>query len=154
MALNLFPVLCCKWWQGCHGHGLKLKKLSQPFQLLMLCLLMSPNKVLWLVPSDEIGLISPKSAATLFVWWLLWSKTAISSWHSPLSPFKPQYSRTNSPNWSQYISIKNKLREFDKRSKPFPSGDYCINSHNLFSWLCIDIGREKIDVCHSWELKG
>ena len=37
-----------------------------------------------------------------------------------------------------YISIKKKLREFDIRSKHFPSGGYFINSHNLFSWLCID----------------
>ena len=28
-------------------------------------------------------------------------------------PLKPQYPRTNSPNWSPYISFKNKLREFD-----------------------------------------
>ena len=63
--------------------------------------------------------------------------------------FKIQYAHTNSPNWSLYISIKNKLREFDKRSKHFPSGDYFINSRNLFSWLCIDIFKEKIDVGHS-----
>ena len=29
----------------------------------------------------------------------------------------PQYLHTNSPNWSLYIFIENKLREFDKRSK-------------------------------------
>ena len=28
-----------------------------------------------------------------------------------------QYPHTNSPDWSEYISSKNKLREFDKRSK-------------------------------------
>ena len=32
-------------------------------------------------------------------------------------PFKTQYQHTNSPNWSPYISLKNELREFDKRSK-------------------------------------
>ena len=34
--------------------------------------------------------------------------------------FKPQYSLPNSPNWSPYISLKNYLRDFDKRSKHFP----------------------------------
>ena len=38
-----------------------------------------------------------------------------------------------SPNWSPCISIKNKLREFDKSSKHLPFGDYFIDSHNLFS---------------------
>ena len=31
-----------------------LKMLGKPFQLLMLCLLMSPNKLFWFVSSDEI----------------------------------------------------------------------------------------------------
>ena len=38
-----------------------------------------------------------------------------------------------------YISLKNKLREFDKRSRPFLLGDHLINSHNLISWQCMDI---------------
>ena len=68
--------------------------------------------------------------------------------------FKRQYPHINYPNWSPYISIKNKLREFDKRSKHFPSGDYFISSPNLFScWLCFDIVWEKIDVCHILGLK-
>ena len=54
-------------------------------------------------------------------------------------PFNPQYLQTNSPNWCLYISIKNKLREFDKRLKHFLPADYFINSHNLFTCLCIDI---------------
>ena len=58
-----------------------------------------------------------------------------------LNPVSPQYLHTNSPNWSSYISIKNKLREFDKRSKHFLLGDHFANSHNLFSWLFIDIVR-------------
>ena len=45
--------------------------------------------------------------------------------------FKPQYPHTNSPNWSPYISLKDELREFDKRSRHFYSGDHVINSHNL-----------------------
>ena len=49
----------------------------------------------------------------------------------PGSPFKPQYSHTNSPNWSPYISLKNELREFDKGSRHFYLGDNFINSHNL-----------------------
>ena len=50
---------------------------------------------------------------------------------SPLYPFKPQYLHTNSPNWSLYISLKNELREFVKRSRHFYLGDHFINSHNL-----------------------
>ena len=53
-----------------------------------------------------------------------------------------------------FRSIKNKLREFHKRSKHFPLGDHFTHSHNLFSWLCIDNVKEKIDVGHSWDLKG
>ena len=49
-------------------------------------------------------------------------------------PFKPQYPLANSPNWSLYISLKNKLREFEKRSKHFLFGDHFINSYNLISW--------------------
>ena len=59
-------------------------------------------------------------------------------------PIKPQHSHTNSPNWSLCISMKNKLREFDKKSENFPSSDYFINSHNLFSWLCTGIVRRKL----------
>ena len=33
---------------------------------------------------------------------------------------KSHYPLSNSSNWSLYISIKNKLREFDKISKQFP----------------------------------
>ena len=51
----------------------------------------------------------------------------------PYYPFKPQYSHTNSPNWALYISLKNEMREFDKRSKHFLFGDDFINSHNLIS---------------------
>ena len=45
--------------------------------------------------------------------------------------FKPQYPHTNSPNWSLYIFLKNKLREFDNRSRHFLLCDHFINSHNL-----------------------
>ena len=70
-------------------------------------------------------------------------------------PFKPQYPQANSPNWSLYISLKNKLREFDKRSKYFLFGDHLINSHNLISWHCVDIvTEEKIDVGHYWDLNA
>ena len=51
---------------------------------------------------------------------------------------------TNSPNWSLYISLKNELREFDKKSKHFPLGDHFINSHNLVSWHCMDIIGRKL----------
>ena len=50
---------------------------------------------------------------------------------------------THSPDWAPYISSKNWLREFVCRSKPFPSGDHFINSHSIFSWLCIyTVGRK------------
>ena len=48
-----------------------------------------------------------------------------------LLTLKPQYLHTNSPNWSLYISLKNELREFVKRSRHFYLGDHFINSHNL-----------------------
>ena len=62
-------------------------------------------------------------------------------------PFKPQYQHTNSPVWSpywRYISLRNWLREFDKRSKHFPFGNYYINSHNPSSLWCADIIRRKL----------
>ena len=49
-----------------------------------------------------------------------------------------------SPNWSLYISLKNVLREFDKRSKNFLLDDHFINSHNLISWQSMDIVRRKL----------
>ena len=45
-----------------------------------------------------------------------WHKTQIINF---CSPFKSQYPHTNSPNWSPYISLKNYLREFGKRSNIF-----------------------------------
>ena len=51
---------------------------------------------------------------------------------------------THSPDWAPYISSKNWLREFVCRSKPFPSGDHFINSHNIFSWLCIYTVKRKL----------
>ena len=57
---------------------------------------------------------------------------------------KPQYSNTNSPNLSLYISLKNVLREFDKKSKHFLLGDQFINSHNLISGQSMDIVRRKL----------
>ena len=35
------------------------------------------------------------------------------------STLKSKYPHTNSPNWSPYISLKNYLREFGKRSNIF-----------------------------------
>ena len=51
------------------------------------------------------------------------------------------------PHLSPDISInvlRDKLREFDKRSKRFPFSDHFINSHNLFYWLCMYIVRRKL----------
>ena len=45
---------------------------------------------------------------------------------------------------SKTISLKNYLREFDKRSmKVFSLGNHFINSHNLSFW-CVDIVRRKL----------
>ena len=44
---------------------------------------------------------------------------------APISTYK-----INSPNWSLCISLKNELREFDKRSSKFLLGDPFINSYN------------------------
>ena len=65
-------------------------------------------------------------------------------WFQYRIDLKQHYPHTNSPNWSLYISLKNKLREFDKRSKHFLLGDHFINSHNLISWQCMDIVRRKL----------
>ena len=51
---------------------------------------------------------------------------------------------TNSPNWSLYISLKNVLREFDKRSKHFLLSDHFVNSHNLISWQYMSIVMRKL----------
>ena len=40
--------------------------------------------------------------------------------------------------------LKNKLREFDNRSKHFLFSDHFFNSHNHFSWQHIEIGRRKL----------
>ena len=42
------------------------------------------------------------------------------------------------------IPYKDKLREFDKRSKHFLLGDHFTNSYNLISWQCMDIVRRKL----------
>ena len=68
-------------------------------------------------------------------------------------PFNSQYPRTNSPNWPLYITLKNELREFDKRSKYFLLGDHFINSHNQILTI-YGYHWEKIDVGHYRDLKG
>ena len=42
------------------------------------------------------------------------------------------------------------IGEFDKRSKCLPLDNHFTNSHSLFSSLCIDTCKEKIDIGHSW----
>ena len=74
---------------------------------------------------------------------------------TPVYPFKPQYTHTNSPNWSPYISFMNELREFDKRLRHFPLGDHFFNSHNLLSWHCMVIIRRKLTLVTTgtWRVK-
>ena len=48
-----------------------------------------------------------------------------------------QYPHTTSPDWSSYISLKNKWREFDKRSKNFTLIDHDINSDGLFPFVSV-----------------
>ena len=50
-----------------------------------------------------------------------------------VNPLSPNIRIQNSPNWSPYMSLKNELREFDRRSRYFLFGDHIINSHNLIS---------------------
>ena len=81
------------------------------------------------------------------VYFLVWNKTKLQrlmkNFRASL-PFKPQYPHTNSPNWSLYILLKNKLREFDERSKHFLLGDQFINSHNQISWQSMDMVTRKL----------
>ena len=59
-------------------------------------------------------------------------------------PFNSQYPHTNSLNLPLYITLKNELREFDKRSKHFFLSHHFINSHNLISWQYTDIIGRKL----------
>ena len=62
---------------------------------------------------------------------------------NPLSPNTDPHA--NSSNLFPFISLKNWLEEFNKRSNNrFPFGDHSINSYLLFSWLCIDIVWRKV----------
>ena len=56
--LKLFPVACR--YGGMDGVGLKLEKIGQFFQVLMLCVpkILKTFRVLWLALSDKIHLIS------------------------------------------------------------------------------------------------
>ena len=51
--------------------------------------------------------------------------------------FKPQYSHTNSSYWSPYISWKNWLREFDRRSNHISFGDYFSDPKNVGIKTCL-----------------
>ena len=62
-------------------------------------------------------------------------------WTTRRLNLKPQYQHKNSPKWSPYIFLKNKLREYDLRSKHFHLSDDFINSHNLHSWWSADVVR-------------
>ena len=63
-------------------------------------------------------------------------------WLNPLSPnIHTQILQTD---LSMFPSLKNLLREFDKKSKHFLLGDDFTNSHNLISWQSMDIVRRKL----------
>ena len=47
--------------------------------------------------------------------------------------FKAQYPHANSRGRPPYTSLKNKLREFNKRRKHFPLGDHSVNSDSVCS---------------------
>ena len=72
---------------------------------------------------------------------------------SEFDPFKPQYSHTNSPNWSPYISMKNKLREFHERSKHFPSGVIVLilTTYSLDCVLMYICPEEVVHIISLWE---
>ena len=103
-------------------------------QLLVLSERMKVFGALLQVPS------TPWKVSLHWVSCMLWWPTGQMTYE----PFKPQYPQANSPNCSLYISLKNKLREFEKRLKHFLFGDHLINSHNLISWHCMDIVRRKL----------
>ena len=54
------------------------------------------------------------------------------------------YSLILARNFSDNFLLKNKLREFDERSKHFLLGDQFINSHNQISWQSMDMVRRKL----------
>ena len=56
------------------------------------------------------------------------------------------YPHTNSPNWSLYISLKNELREFDKRSK------YCLLTLLRENWCRSPLGLKQLieATCTPW----
>ena len=62
--------------------------------------------------------------------------------HVWLTLIRPWYPHTNSPHWSSYIALKNKLREFDKRLKHFSLADHFIYSHKLFFYYASILLRE------------
>ena len=124
----------------------------------------SMDEILWCDHSNESSLpvISHDVINFLFLkmnfrkWNLeLWSKFAFGHAFGSerVNPLSPNIHK-NSPNWSLYISLKNELREFNKRSKHFLLGDHFINSYNLISWRCMDIVRKKLIVGHYWDLTG
>ena len=81
--------------------------------------------------------------SVLVQWWMsVWK--SVDCTVRPRYHFKPWYPLKNSPNWSPYISLKNKLREFDNRSRLYSFSGHFVNSHNHFSWQHMDIGRRKL----------
>ena len=83
-------------WMARMKMNSNFTKLGQPFQVSMQCLQNSPKKLLWLLISSEICLISSSQLYTqehfVYVWRYYvktsaqnWPKTAISSWHGPFN---------------------------------------------------------------------
>ena len=79
-----------------------------------------------------------------FFWFYFLLVSYESSRWSSLTLYWAQYPNTNSSDWSTYISLKNWSREVVCISKLFLSGDYFINSHIIFPWLCIDFVWRKL----------
>ena len=85
----------------------------------------------------------------ILIFYLFWNVKLFILWliegFRLFNPFSPNIDpQANSPNSSLYISLNNKLREFEKRSKYFLFGDHFINSHNLTSWHCMNIIKRKL----------
>ena len=90
-------------------------------------------------------------------WWsqglqyfkLLWKQQGIlhssfTEWINSFNPYSPDIHKQILQTGLYTFRYKDKLREFDKRSKHFLLGDNFINSHNLICWPCMDIVRRKL----------
>ena len=113
-------------------------------------LIMLWSKTFWLSKCELFcPLFYTERSWHTLIFYLFWNVKLFILWliegFRLFNPFSPNIDpQANSPNSCLYISLDNKLREFEKRSKYFLFGDHLVNSHNLTSWHCMDIIRRKL----------